>query len=166
MFGWSCVFARDEYVFRGRSGGRKKRAPSPPKEELQLTGIAEQLNVLVRETGICDMDTDPKKFEITFAERLNEKNVRRADAFPLPNGQRMFLFPDGLGGGGSSCGHDMVYVVGRSPITTALRALVQDVVRQRDGLISQLAQQAGAQQTYAEAPSYGTPLLSPKACTK
>ena len=62
MFGWSCVFARDEYVFRGRSGGRKKRAPSPPKEELKLTGIAEQLNLLVRETGIYDMDTDPKKF--------------------------------------------------------------------------------------------------------
>jgi len=158
-------FARDEYVLRGRVPKRKRDA-SPPNEELQLTGIAEQLNELIKQTGIWDMPTDPKKFEIKFTERLNANNVRRVDAFPLPNGQRVFLFPEGQGGGGSSCGHDMVYVVGRSPITTALQKLVQDLVRQRDGLISQLAQQAGAQRTHAEALSYGTPLLSPKACTK
>ena len=156
-------FARDEYVFRGRVG-KRKRAASPHSEELQLTGIAKELNQLVKESGIWEMPTDPKKFEITFTERLKEKNVRRGDAFPLPNAQRVFLFPEGLGGGNTSCAHDMVYVVGQSPITTALQALVQDLVRQRDGLLSQLAQQAGAQRTHAEALSYGTPLLSPKAC--
>jgi hypothetical protein len=158
-------FARNEYVFRSRVA-KRKRAASPRIEEPQLTGIAKELNQLVKESGIWEMPTDPKKFEITFTERLNQNNVRRGDAFPLPNAQRVFLFPDGLGGGNTSCGHDIIYVVGRSPITTALQALVQDLVRQRDGLVSQLAQQAGAQRTHAEALSYGTPLPSPKACTK
>ena len=98
--------------------------------------------------------------------RLNEKNVRpHVDSFILPNAQRVFLFPEGLRGGaaGSSCGHDMMYVVGRCPRTTALRAVVQDLVRQRDTLISQLRPHAGAQLTEADARSYGTPLLSPHA---
>lgn len=154
-------FARNEYVFRSRVA-KRKRAASPRIEEPQLTGIAKELNQLVKESGIWEMPTDPKKFEITFTERLNQNNVRRGDAFPLPNAQRVFLFPEGPGGGaGSSCGHDMMYVVGRCPRTTALRALVQDLVRQRDTLISQLRPHAGAQLTEADARSYGTPLLSP-----
>ncbi len=159
-------FSRDDYVFRGRSGGRKKRSPSPPIAELQLTGIAKDLHELFKETGIWDMPTAPHKFEYNFGVRLSEKNVRpHVDSFILPNAQRVFLFPEGLRGGaaGSSCGHDMMYVVGQCPRTTALRALVQDLVRQRDTLISQLRQHAGAQQTEADARSAGTPLLSPHA---
>jgi len=156
-------FARDDFVFRGRTGGRKKRSPSPPIAELQLTGIAKDLHELLKETGIWDMPTAPHKFEYDFGVRLHDKNVRPlVDSFILPNAQRVFLFPEGPGGcAGSSCGHDMMYVVGRCPRTTALRALVQDLVRQRDTLISQLRPHAGAQQTEADARSYGTPLLSP-----
>jgi len=54
-------FARDEYVFRGR-GAKRKRGASPHIEELQLTGIAKELNQLVKESGIWEMPTDPKKF--------------------------------------------------------------------------------------------------------
>ena len=69
-------FARDDYVFRGRTGGRKKRSPSPPIAELQLTGIAKDLHELLKETGIWDMPTAPHKFEYVFGVRLHEKNVR------------------------------------------------------------------------------------------